>query len=165
MFKVKNKLTEEIVQVLDTYCDDYGKTWFLIWIKNKWTWRSADLYVPPNYKVKYKWIVTGSRAFKNYPLLCKELDKIKEQINEVVCGDVNGVDMLARTYAYNNDIKIKSFPAEWERFNMAADSIRNDEMITYADKAIIFLDNEDIRSKDIIDKMKQLGKEIQIINI
>lgn len=35
MFRVKNKTTNEIIQVLDTMCDDYGKTWFLIW-QNKW---------------------------------------------------------------------------------------------------------------------------------
>ena len=61
MFRVKNKITNEIVQVLDTMCDEYGKTWFLIW-QNKWVWRSADIYVPPNYNIKYKWIVAGSRT-------------------------------------------------------------------------------------------------------
>ena len=35
MFKVKNKITNEITQVLDTYCDEYGKTWFLVWRDNR----------------------------------------------------------------------------------------------------------------------------------
>ena len=72
MFKVKNKLTNEIIQVLDAYCDEYGKTWFLIWATNKWAWRAADDYVPPNYQPKYKWIVAGSRGFQNYKLLEEE---------------------------------------------------------------------------------------------
>lgn len=51
MFKVKNKKTKIILQVLDVYCDDYGKAWFLIW-DDGWKWRPADNYVPPNYKEK-----------------------------------------------------------------------------------------------------------------
>ena len=90
MFRAKNKTTNEIVQILDTMCDDYGKTWFLLWVKNKWCWRAADNYVPPNYEIKYKWIVAGSRSFQNYPFLCKELDKIREQIDEIVCGEARG---------------------------------------------------------------------------
>lgn len=54
MFRVKNKKTEEIIQVLDTYCDEYGKTWFLIWVNDGWRWRAADNFVPPNYMVKNK---------------------------------------------------------------------------------------------------------------
>lgn len=158
MFRVKNKITNEIVQVLDTMCDDYGKTWFLIW-QNKWTWRAADNYIPPNYEVKYKWIVAGSRTFQNYPLLCKELDKIREQIGEIVCG----ADTLGRTYAYDNDIKIKSFPADWERYGKSAGFVRNDEMAAYADKAIIFWDGKSVGSKDMIDKMEKLGKEVRVI--
>lgn len=162
MFRVKNKITNEIVQVLDTMCDDYGKTWFLIW-QNKWTWCAADYYVPPNYEVKYKWIVAGSRTFQNYPLLCAELDKIREQIDEVVCGEARGADTLGRTYAYDNDIKIASFPANWEQYGKAAGFVRNDQMAAYADKAIIFWDGKSIGSKDMIDKMEKLGKEVRVI--
>lgn len=162
MFRVKNKATNEIVQVLDTMCDDYGKTWFLIW-QNKWVWRSADIFVPPNYKVKYKWIVAGSRTFQNYLLLCKELDKIKEQIDEIVCGEARGADTLGRTYAYDNDILIKSYPADWERYGKSAGFVRNEEMAAYADKAIIFWDGKSVGSKDMIDKMEKLGKEVRVV--
>lgn len=162
MFRVKNRITNEIVQVLDTMCDDYGKTWFLIW-QNKWTWRAADNYVPPNYEVKYKWIVAGSRTFQNYPLLCKELDKIRDQIGEIVCGEARGADMLGNTYAYDNDIKVKGFPADWEHDGKAAGFIRNEKMAKYADKAIVFWDGKSVGSKDMIDRMEKLGKEVRVI--
>lgn len=162
MFRVKNRITNEIVQVLDTMCDDYGKTWFLIW-QNKWIWRAADNYVPPNYEVKYKWIVAGSRTFQNYPLLCKELDKIRDQIDEIVCGEARGADMLGYTYAYDNNIKVKSFPADWEHDGKAAGFIRNEKMAKYADKAIVFWDGKSVGSKDMIDKMEKLGKEVRVV--
>ena len=51
MFKVRNKKTNMIVQVLDAYPDEYGKSWFLIWENNGWRWRPADNFVPPNYNL------------------------------------------------------------------------------------------------------------------
>ena len=53
LFKVKEAKTSKIIQVLDTYCDEYGKTWFLIW-NDKWVWRPADNFYPPNYEPKSK---------------------------------------------------------------------------------------------------------------
>ena len=164
MFKVKRKETGKISLVLDTYVTEpFHSTYFLIWENDGWRWRPADKYVPPNYEVKYKWIVAGSRTFQNYPLLCKELDKIKSQIGEIICGEARGADTLGRTYAYDNDIIIKSYPADWERYGKSAGPVRNKEMAAYADKAIIFWDGKSTGSKDMIDKMKKLGKEVRIV--
>ena len=162
MFKVKNKTTNEIVQVLDTYCDEYGKTWFLLWVKNKWAWRSADLFVPPNYIQKYKYIVAGSRDFQNYPFLCQVLDEVKDEIEEIVCGEARGADTLGRNYAYKNNIPVKSFPANWSAYGKSAGFMRNAEMANYADKAIVFWNGKSPGTEDMINKMKQLGKDIQI---
>ena len=52
MFKVKKITTNEIVQVLDTYLDEYANTYFLIWENENWRWRPARLFVPPNYQKK-----------------------------------------------------------------------------------------------------------------
>ena len=51
MFKVKKKGTEEVFQVLDTYCEQpFHYTYFLVWENNGWRWRPADKFVPPNWK-------------------------------------------------------------------------------------------------------------------
>lgn len=163
MFKVKNIKTNEIVQVLDTYCDEYGKTWFLLWINDGWRWRAANDFVPPNFSPKYKWIVAGSRSFQNYKLLETELDKIQEQIGEIVCGEARGADTFGRIYGESHNIKVISFPANWTLYGKAAGYIRNTEMAEYAHKAIIFWDGASSGSKDMIDKMKELNKETIII--
>lgn len=54
MFKVRRRGKEEIVQVLDTTCDDFGKAYFLIWENDGWRWRPADNFVPPNYRKDIK---------------------------------------------------------------------------------------------------------------
>ena len=163
MFKAKYVQTNEIMQVLDTYCDDYGKTWFLIWSGSKWSWRSADGFVPPNYQPKYKWIVAGSRSFQNYPRLEKELDRIRDQIGEIVCGEAKGADTYGRIYAESHNIPVKSFPADWATYGKAAGYFRNSEMAEYAHKAIIFWDGTSPGSRDMINKMQDAGKEVIII--
>ena len=163
MFKAKYIQTNEIMQVLDTYCDDYGKTWFLIWSGSKWSWRAADGFVPPNYQPKYKWIVAGSRSFQNYPRLEKELDRIRDQIGEIVCGEAKGADTYGRIYAESHNIPVRSFPADWAAYGKAAGYFRNSEMAEYAHKAIIFWDGTSPGSRDMINKMQDAGKEVIVI--
>lgn len=51
MFKVRKKGTDEIITVLDTYCDElYGITFFFIFENGGWRWRPANNYVPPNWE-------------------------------------------------------------------------------------------------------------------
>ena len=164
MFKVKNKKTNEIIQVLATHCDEYGKAWFLIWERDAFRWRPSDNFVPPNYELKKKIIVAGSRNFQNYPLLCKEIDKVRDKIECIVSGDAKGADTLGCTYAYDNNIPVKHFPADWTKYGMAAGYIRNHEMGDYADELIAFWDGTSPGTKDMIDYMTKLNKKVVVIN-
>lgn len=163
MFKIKNKETNEITQALDSYCDDYGKTWFLVWANTKWAWRSADDYIPPNYIPKKKVIICGSRDFQNYSLLRKEIDKIKDKVGEVVCGEAKGADTLGRAWAEENHVKVQSFPANWQAYGSQAGFIRNRDMGDYADMAIAFWNGHSPGTKDMIKYMKTLGKEVVVV--
>ena len=163
LFKVKKIKTDEIVQVLDTYCDEYGKTWFLLWVGDKWGWRAADDFVPPNYIVKKKIIVAGSRTFNDYQLLKEILDKEKDQISEVVCGEAQGADSLGKLWATRNNIPVKSFLADWQQYGAAAGYIRNHQMGDYADKLIAFWDCQSKGTKDMMDYMDKLKKPVVVI--
>ena len=163
MFKAKRIKTNEIVQGLDTYCDDYGKTWFLLWVGEKWGWRAADDFVPPNYIVKKKVIVAGSRTFNNYQLLKEVLNKEKDRIEEVVCGEAKGADLWGKLWAVQNNIPVKSFPADWKTHGAAAGYIRNHQMGDYADELIAFWDGQSKGTKDMIDYMDKIKKKAMII--
>lgn len=163
MFKVKNKKTGEIIQVLDTHCDNFGDAWFLIWANDGWRWRAAHNFVPPNYTPKVKLIVAGGRDFQNYPLMCKELDKIRESIECIISGDAKGADTYGCIYARDNNISIRHFPADWQKYGASAGYIRNHEMGDYADELIAFWDGTSPGTKDMIDYMNKLGKKVTII--
>lgn len=165
MFKVKFKKTNEILQVLDTYCDEYGKTWFLFWLNDGWRWRAADDFVPPNYVVKQKIIIAGCRTFKDYRRLAQELEQYEYKIGEVVCGGAQGVDELGRTWAIKNNIPVKMFPADWENDGQAAGFIRNHKMGDYADALIAFWDGQSVGTKDMIEYMKKLEKPVVLVQI
>ena len=163
MFKVKNVKTNEIIQVLSTYCDEYGKAWFLIWENDGWRWRAADKFCPPNYVSKKKVVVCGSRDFQNYALLRETLDTIKGQIGEIVCGEARGADTLGKAYAVENHINVKSFPANWTMYGAQAGFIRNCDMADYADMCVAFWDGTSPGTKHMLDYMNKLGKETIVI--
>jgi hypothetical protein len=164
MFKVKNRKTEEIVQVLDAYCDGYGKTWFLLWVKDKWCWRAADMFVPPNYVPKKKLIIAGSRSFNNFKLIRSVLDGEVDIIEEVVCGEAQGADSYGKAWARYHNIPVKSFPADWSHDGSAAGYIRNHKMGDYADELIAFWDGTSPGTKEMIEYMRSLGKPVRIID-
>lgn len=165
MFKVKEIKTGKIFQVLDVYCDDYSKSWFLLWIDDGWRWRAADEFVPPNYIIKRKVIVAGSRSFTNYRKVQEELDFYLSEIGEVVCGSAQGADELGRTWAIKNNIPVKMFPADWQNDGQAAGFMRNHKMGDYADALIAFWDGQSAGTKDMIDYMNQLKKPVHIIRV
>ena len=163
MFKAKNRKTKEIVQVLDTHCDEYGGTWFLLWESDGWRWRPGDNYVPPNYEPKVRVIVAGSRGFQNYPLMCKELDKIKDRIECIVSGDAGGADTYGCMYARDNNIPVRHCPADWQKYGTAAGRVRNKQMGDYGDELVAFWDGISPGTNDMINYMKQLGKKVTVI--
>ena len=57
-----------------------------------------------------KVIVAGSRNIKCKDLIFKELDAMRDKIDEVVCGEAMGVDTIGKEWAIKNNIPIKSFP-------------------------------------------------------
>ena len=163
MFKVKRIKDGEIVQVLDTYCDEYGKTWFLLWIGDKWCWRAADGFVPPNYIPKKKVIIAGSRSFNNFRLMRQTLDSEKDLISEVVCGEAKGADSYGKAWAQYHNIPVKSFPADWQRDGSAAGYIRNHRMGDYADELVAFWDGNSPGTKEMISYMESLHKPVRVI--
>lgn len=164
MFNVRDKKSEKLYQILGTHCDEYGKAWFLIWKDEAFRWRPSDNFVPPNYIIKRKVIVAGSRDFQNYPLMCNILNNTKSRIGEIVSGDAKGADTYGCMYARDNNIPIRHFPADWEKYGASAGYVRNKQMGDYADELIAFWDGTSPGTKDMIDYMKKLNKKVTVIN-
>ena len=112
-----------------------------------------------------KTIIAGSRNIQNKKLIFETLDKYKDKITEVVCGEATGVDTIGKEWAIKNGIAIKSFSAEWDKYGRMAGPIRNMNMGDYADYLIAFWDGESQGTKNMFIYMQQIGKPGEVIII
>jgi len=85
-------------------------------------------------------IIAGSRTITDYATVIEAIIKSGFGITEIVSGTARGVDSLGEQYALENNIPIKKFPANWDKYGKSAGYRRNAEMAEYADSAIILWD-------------------------
>ena len=110
-----------------------------------------------------KVIIAGTRTFNNYQLLCNTIKELNINIDEIVCGGAKGADALGAKYAKENNIPIKYFLADWDKYGKGAGPIRNHQMGDYADYLIAFWDKKSKGTLDMINYMQQIGKHGKII--
>lgn len=113
--------------------------------------------------MQIKLLIAGTRTFNDYHLLQKILSKVKSEIIEIVSGTARGADTLGERYAMEHNISIKRFYPDWDSFGKRAGMLRNREMAKYTDKAIVFWDGESRGTKNMIDEMKKLNREVIIV--
>lgn len=109
-----------------------------------------------------KLIIAGGRDFSDYKLLCLTLLEYKD-IDEIVCGAARGADTLGSTYAISNNIPIKYFPANWDKYGKQAGFIRNAEMAEYGTHLLAFWDGKSKGTKHMIDTATKKGLSVQIV--
>jgi hypothetical protein len=98
-----------------------------------------------------KVIIAGSRHLAHLDLVIDAVSKCFFDITEVVCGGAPGIDTLGKYWAFQNNIPVKYFHAEWHKYGKAAGPIRNEEMAQYADALIAIWDGKSKGTKNMID--------------
>ena len=111
-----------------------------------------------------KVIIAGSRHMVPTEKDVKILDKYKQLITEVVSGCARGADKFGESWAEWNNIPVKRFPAEWDKYGKGAGPIRNKQMANYADGLIAFLWNNSRGTVNMIKQAKQANLWVEIIN-
>ena len=83
-------------------------------------------------------IVAGGRDFddeeKFFNVMESELKEIRKHhdVIEIVSGHCSGADALGEKFAQKENLLLKTFPAQWNKFGRAAGPMRNAEMCRYA---------------------------------
>jgi hypothetical protein len=80
------------------------------------------------------------------------------KIDEIVSGGARGADALGEQFAQINNIRLKVFPADWDRHGRKAGPIRNSEMGIYADGLVAFWDGKSTGTNHMIEYMKHWNK-------
>lgn len=111
-------------------------------------------------------LVAGCRDYTNYELVENFISEsiVSEDVT-IVSGGAKGVDSLAKQYALSNNIPYEEYAADWNKYGKSAGPIRNLQMAEICDDAIIFWDRKSRGTKDMIEKLKQLGKYYIVVYI
>ena len=80
-------------------------------------------------------LVCGGRDFDDKQWLYEVLDTLP--ITEIIQGDANGADLLAKQWAIDRDIDHQDFPARWQTEGRKAGPLRNRRMLDTATPDIV----------------------------
>jgi hypothetical protein len=75
--------------------------------------------------------VTGGRLFRDVQFVCDILDQfhIEVGIDALIEGEADGLDLIARAWAEWVGVPVDPYPANWDRYDNFAGSVRNTQMI------------------------------------
>lgn len=107
-----------------------------------------------------KVIIAGSRTITDFSAVEKAVEKSgwRNEITEVISGCAKGVDKLGEMWARGNNIPIKSFPAEWNKYGKNAGPIRNRKMAEYSDCLIAVWNSISNGTRNMLEIMMFLEK-------
>lgn len=105
--------------------------------------------------------VIGSRG-----LSVGDLGKyLPEDTTEIVSGGAKGIDQCAKEYALKHNIKLTEFLPQYGKFGRNAPLKRNVTIIENADIVLAFWDVSSHGTKFVIEKCREMGVKIEIINL
>jgi|GEM_PF-1326473 len=119
----------------------------------------------------FRVVVAGSRHFKDYDRLSRELDYLLQFKKNaiIVSGNAEGADKLGEQYARDRDLLIDTYIPDWRPqgpkgpYDNAAGHKRNREMADNADAAVIFWDGVSRGSEGMINYCKRIGLDHRVI--
>jgi len=99
----------------------------------------------------------GDRSWTNYKVICDVM--IEHQPTVVIEGGANGADSLALEAAEAFDVRVQSFPAEWDKYGKAAGPIRNTRMLNEGKPDLVIAFHDDLQnSRGTLDMVNQTQK-------
>lgn len=110
--------------------------------------------------------IVGGRNFNDYALLANTIFSSLcplDFITEIISGGAKGADTLGANFAENNDISLKVFPAEWDKYGKRAGFIRNQTIVDNCDIVLAFWNGKSKGTADTIEKAKRAKKPTFII--
>lgn len=91
-------------------------------------------------------LVCGSRDWTDRKRLYQVLDQVhvSHDITAVIEGEARGADKMARGWAASRNIAVAAFPADWNRYKLAAGPIRNRQMLIEGKPELIVAFHDDL---------------------
>lgn len=120
-----------------------------------------------------KILICGDRNWSNKKIIEEEVLKALEELEctdrkdvIILHGGARGADSLAGEVARELGIRIKVFPAEWEKYGKVAGPLRNIEMLDEKPKLVLAFHNDLSNSKGTAHTVryaKKRGTTVKVI--
>jgi predicted Rossmann fold nucleotide-binding protein DprA/Smf involved in DNA uptake len=112
-----------------------------------------------------KLAIVGSRDFKDYGLLCREVYKNFDisNITEIVSGGARGADTLGQKFAEEHNLPIKIFYPDWNLHGRAAGMIRNEYIVDAADAVLAMWDGQSPGTRGCLKYAEKRNKPIFVV--
>lgn len=113
----------------------------------------------------FKLVVCGGRDFANFELMQTKLDHLlsNKRNTVIVSGVARGADSLGCKYARLRNLKIESYPADWEFYGKSAGYLRNEQMAEIADGVCAFWDGKSRGTAHMIELARKKVIPLRII--
>lgn len=113
--------------------------------------------------------IVGSRDFTNYNILKVIISNIfykndMLKIVEIVSGGAKGADSLGQQFGNENDIPVKVFLPDWDKYGKSAGFRRNQLIVGNCDVLLAFWDGKSKGTQHSINIAKELGVSTIIYN-
>ena len=122
--------------------------------------------------MNHRIIIAGGRDFTDKKFMYTALDRLFRDFDdemhmpimplEIVSGTARGADALGADWATANWVRLKEFPADWDKYGKGAGYVRNEEMAIYANVLVAFWDGKSRGTKHMIDLAHKHGLEVHV---
>lgn len=111
-----------------------------------------------------KTIIAGSRTITDYNLVQSVIESapFRARITAIFCGMAAGVDILGYRWAYANRVPIREFKPDWTTYGKMGGIIRNGEMASQADAAIVIWDGVSRGTEHLLKYIKGLDPKVEV---
>lgn len=83
--------------------------------------------------------------------------------SEIVSGTAWGVDACGEAWAVLRQVKLTTFPADWDKYGKAAGPKRNQQMADYADALLLVWDGVSKGSRNMLSEMERRKKPVYAV--
>jgi hypothetical protein len=112
-----------------------------------------------------KTIIAGSRGLTGAGLISSAVSQSGFDVTEVVSGTARGIDSSGEDWAWDCQLPVKRFPADWKTHGRSAGYKRNEQMAAYADALIAIWDGKSRGTQHMVDIARKEGLEISVFTV
>lgn len=118
--------------------------------------------------------ITGTSHKWSYDKFTKLINESYYRVDEIVTGNADGIDKLARKYAVDNSVPLYVIDGTSECYSRVYNGSMNDwkkgklkdmELVESCDAMIVIWDGETYGTKHVIDIVNNTGKSCDLIMI